>query len=1115
MKLTEEQLAAIESRGKVIVSASAGSGKTFVMIEKLANAVLNGADLDEILAVTFTKKAAAQMKEKLRKVLVSRIESAGENRDRLKVQLSKISTADVSTIHSFCARLLRKYFYALGINSDFEVISSDDAVARELKKRAMDAVFEELYESDDRDFKILLKCFMKKRSDGSLRRLVLQAHSEIRSCADYLNILENSRSLYSKDGFDRLCADYASSLKPKYAALIAAVNDFRATFPKTQKQAVYDKIFNEMLISLTAAAESSVFDAKPALSLTRKPADADCDKLAGEEFKRFKDGVAKRYKDLTGDFENYETELDRFLSSGRVAAAFSDIVIKFDREYAAVKSEENKLDYNDLEHFVLELLADDGVRNEIVSGYKFVFVDEYQDVNPVQEAIISRFTGETFLVGDVKQAIYGFRGSKSVFFSRKFAGMESSGGTALKLSSNFRSGDGVLDFVNALFADIMTVESCGVDYKNTSKMSFGGLYPAGYGSAHLHIFGKDEEEKPELGVYSVLADGRKTSHTREGLAVLSIVEEELKSRIFDLKSGEYRDATCGDICILTRKNRGDSTEGIVRALLDEGYSVSGAQESNICNLPEVRQMLDLLSLIDDAEQDIPLVTALLSPLGGFTEDELAQIRATADAVKPAASMGGGGKEKKERKTFRRCCEEYAVLPTPIARKLNIFGDKLQKLRELSGILTVGEIIDELLENYGIESGYGAGGEQKVKTVLRLAEEGANLSVSAFLQKIKTGGYEVSAPAPAVADSIKITSMHASKGLEYPIVIIADICKSFKGADYAEIPFDEEYGFAPKAFDTENLIVNKTLLRRLIKRKSDEEELKNELNLFYVACTRAMCRLHILAEELTPYDRLAALDAKRYSDLFDMGKFMPERVTPHAEFDPSTDEPIIAGADEFLYKKIEERFAKPYAHANSVDLPVKSSASAILRMGADEPRYAERKLFGGEGETGAERGIAYHRFMELCDFTVNSPEGIRAQLDAFLSKGLMSEEQTALLNEAELSEILRMPVFAGLAGAELKREQEFLCRLPANEILDVTADDFVLVQGAIDLLAVGKFGVKIIDYKYSDKSDGYLKSTYEKQLKLYKKAASVILDVAESNISTTIVNIRLRRQVEIV
>ena len=237
MKLTEEQLAAIESRGKVIVSASAGSGKTFVMIEKLANAVLNGADLDEILAVTFTKKAAAQMKEKLRKVLVSRIESAGENRDRLKVQLSKISTADVSTIHSFCARLLRKYFYALGINSDFEVISSDDAVARELKKRAMDTVFEELYESDDRDFKILLKCFMKKRSDGALRRLVLQAHSEIRSCADYLNILENSRSLYSKDGFDKLCADYASSLKPKYAALIAAVNDFRATFPPTQKQA--------------------------------------------------------------------------------------------------------------------------------------------------------------------------------------------------------------------------------------------------------------------------------------------------------------------------------------------------------------------------------------------------------------------------------------------------------------------------------------------------------------------------------------------------------------------------------------------------------------------------------------------------------------------------------------------------------------------------------------------------------------------------------------------------------------------------------------------------------------------------------------------------------------
>lgn len=185
-KLTAEQSAAVESGGKVIVSASAGSGKTFVMIEKLVMAIVGGADLDEILAVTFTKKAAAQMKDKLRSALVARIDGAdAEVKARLKVQLSKISSADISTIHSFCARLIRTYFYALDVDAGFDIISADDAVARDLKSRAMDALFDRLYEEDDNSFKLLLSCFVKKRSDSSLRRLTLEAYNAVRSSAYY------------------------------------------------------------------------------------------------------------------------------------------------------------------------------------------------------------------------------------------------------------------------------------------------------------------------------------------------------------------------------------------------------------------------------------------------------------------------------------------------------------------------------------------------------------------------------------------------------------------------------------------------------------------------------------------------------------------------------------------------------------------------------------------------------------------------------------------------------------------------------------------------------------------------------------------------------------------
>ena len=503
MELTNEQAAAISARGKVIVSASAGSGKTFVMIEKLVNAVCGGADLDEILAVTFTKKAAAQMKEKLRKALIEKIAVAGEEKPHLKTQLSKVSSANISTIHSLCARLIRTYFYVLGVDSGFDIISADDAVASDLKARALDNLFEQCYERDDSDFKLLLKCFMKKRNDGSLRRLISEAYSSVRSTAHYTRMLENAGALYTEKGFNEVCVAYRNVQKPKFMRLKSAVEKFQAEFPKTAKAQTYQTIFEEMKASITFSAESPLFAAKPALCYTRKPADGEGDKPAGELFKKFKEGILKKYNAIHGDLSDEGQEKEKFFQSGRVAAAFSNIILQFDREYAAVKAEENKLDYNDLEHLTLELLSDKSVKNEINSSFKYVFVDEYQDVNPVQEEIISSFSGETFLVGDVKQAIYGFRGSKSVFFSEKFKGFECAGGTALRLSSNFRSADGVLDFVNGIFTDIMQKSNCGIDYKNDGKMSFGGLYPQGYGYAAVRVFGADGEEERETGIYSV------------------------------------------------------------------------------------------------------------------------------------------------------------------------------------------------------------------------------------------------------------------------------------------------------------------------------------------------------------------------------------------------------------------------------------------------------------------------------------------------------------------------------------------------------------------------------------------------------------------------------------
>lgn len=1103
-KLTAEQIAAIDCEGKVIVSASAGSGKTFVMIQKLVNAIENGVDLDSVLAVTFTKKAASQMKDKLRSALISRMDGASESkRAAIKFQLSKISTASISTIHALCAKLIRTYFYILGVDSSFDIISEDDAVAAALKDRAIEYVFDEYYETDNADFMLLQKFLRKKRSDKNLKYLVLEAHSKLRQTARYERLLNKCEKLYTEQGFNSVVKAYSAEICSELDKIYDSVADFRLNFKIGAKKEVYEKIFQEMFASISAA-KSSIFGQKPSFTKTHKPTDGAEDKESGANFKAFKDGVQKRFNELFDGLESEESEKKYFLESGLLAVAFFKVILAFDAEYTALKRDENKLDYNDLEHFTLQLLNDEAVLKEICSKFTHVFVDEYQDVNPVQEEIISKMgANNVFLVGDIKQAIYGFRGSRSLYFAQKYNRFSDGAGSALKLSSNFRSSDGVINFVNGLFSQAMSLSSCEFDYASTSLMTSGGGYPEGAGSATIEIFGKEEESEKQLKVYSVIeASEGAPPVSREGLAVLKIVESELKNSYFDLKTKTYKPVQRGDICILTRKRNAENVRGIVRALTSAGYRVSGAEEQNICLCPEVKTMIDILSYLDNGEQDIPLASAMLSPIGGFTEDELAKIRIAVKGEKVA--------------TFRQCCKIYSekFKIGDIAVKLERFEKAVLKLKEYAEILDCRRLIDKILETQNLEPSLAAGGGDRLKNVLRLAQEGENLTLSAFLEKLKESDYEISSPAAAPSDSIKIMTMHASKGLEFPVVIIADICKSFKGQSYSEIMFDDEFTFAPKYYDGDTMLYRTTLLRRFIAFKEKKENVKNELNLFYVACTRAMYSLHILATEKEEYNAFGLLKADCFAQLFDMSRFPLLNLQP-ADEKPANlpTRPLFGAADENMKAEIKKRFMQEYEYAESVNLPVKSSATAILR-GFEEERFVPFKLFPEEGETGAERGTAYHRFLELCDFSIKDKNGITQEAARFLSDKLITEEQYALLDIENLVEILNMSAFSGLEKFTLHREREFLCRIPANEILDTRAKDYVLIQGAIDLLAVGGGRVEIIDYKYSKKSDNEILATYKRQLQLYKKAVALILKTDEEKVGTTIINIFSKRQITV-
>ncbi len=1106
-RYTPEQSAAIQARGKIIVSASAGSGKTFVMIEKLCDLLQRGGDLDSVLAVTFTKKAAAQIKEKLRKSLIARLGTAqGSERDNVKAQLNKIPSADISTIHSFCARLLRTYFYALDIDRSFEIIV-DDARLADMKERAMDNLFDRLYEEGDGDFLYVLDCLRRKRSDDNVRRLIISAHDEVRNVVDYEQKLSKYPDIYCERGFEEVCARMNAFVREKAQSLLASLEDFLASTDIPPALSKLKVMADEMRSALACAGTGDLFDELPPLSVTRRPTGkTEEEKELSKQFGHFRTRLKKRYDALKKDLGTREEEFSAFMNGGRLAAAFSKLVLQFDREYASVKREENKLDCPDLEHLTLKLFADEDIKKQVNSRYKYVFVDEYQDVNPVQERILSLAgEDEVFTVGDVKQAIYGFRGSKSVFFSQKYADMLPSKG-ALRLSVNFRSSDGVLAFVNDIFSDIMTPSSCGIDYAGDGMMRGGGKYPAGYGTAKIVVFGKDEKTSPPAeGVYSVLAHkGKKTGHTREGLAVLKIVERELSGQHYSIEKGCMVDTQPGDICILTRKNAGDSTLGIVRALSDAGYGVEGAGDGDLLKKPEIRQLIDILSLIDNCQQDIPLSTAMLSPIGGFTRDELGRIR---------ISQGSAPKM-----SFRDCLVNYRkYLSDGLSHKIATFFKKINGYRKLSDVLGASALIDKILSDTGLAARYSAGGGAKISAVRCLQAEafsgGGELHLNAFLNRINTGGALKSA-VPSSSDSIKVVTMHSSKGLEYPVVIVADIARKFSGNDSDEVPFDDEYGFSPRSFDVENKLMRTTVLRELCAGRARREEIKNELNLFYVACTRAMCNLYVLCGDKPEYDPSAYFDADCYAKMFDVNAYSPVYMEELTDFDEQAPAQSIIAEGEGC-GDISPFFNAAYSHGESVGLAVKTSASQILRE--YESEVAQDYLFGDEYEeegeddpslpSGKEAGTAYHRYLELCDFSVKDEAGVSAAIESMVKNGGLTAEQAALLNARRLVKILAMPAFSSLDGAQLFREREFLCSLPAKEVFETPAEDKVLVQGAIDLLAVGKSGVTIIDYKFVKLSPQEIKQKYSRQLDLYKKAVGLIIGIDGRTISARIIDLR--------
>lgn len=1129
MGFTKEQIAAIESTGKTLVSASAGSGKTTVMIEKIIRFIKAGGNVSEILAVTFTKKAAAQMKEKLSKALIEAINESDvtpERRAFLKKQLAEVPMADISTIHAFCAKLLRTHFFAAGVDNNFRIIGSDDAEGTVLQNEALDELLEEGYESGDEEFSHLLSVYWRKNNDYTLRKIFVSTYDDIRSRADYREYLAKSGD-YDEQTFEEICKDLKKKLDEKCRYYRELVEDERAYFSDVEKspqRAICDETMG-YLEEMIAAPDyfSALRVEKPAFSKnTAKKLDEE-KAFHANRIKFLKERVVDSVESEQKGMGSKAEELEKFLTSARTAKALASYLLRFDEKYGRLKAERGVLDYNDLEHKALALLQGEEVRNEIRGKYAYVFVDEYQDVNPVQEAIVSAVSGENlFLVGDVKQAIYGFRGSKSKFFVEKQAQFENGEGENLYMSRNFRSSDKVLDAVNKQFTLAMTPRVCDVDYARGSVMERGGRYELNDGRVCVHFLPKEEKKAAERrGVYSVRSEamlgenGSEDGESASAKLIRAVVEKELKSKYYDPDKGEYRNVQYSDIAVLSRKKKG-LIEKTVEAL-SESIPVTAASAVNICEFSEIKTLMDLLSLVDNAEQDVPLCSALLSAVGNCNADDLASVRLAYP----------------KEYAFRNACKKYAAEKSDeTAEKLRKFYAYFEELRTLSRVLDAGELLLRVLSDTRMEADLltRINGVAALKRIHRFIEEATTpepLCVHEFLDRLRDLNYEIDYSENGGENSVKVLTMHSSKGLEYPIVILDNLSESFtrRGAP-DEVYVEEKYGLAPFAFNGERMIKSGTVLRRLHERREGESSRSDSLNLYYVALTRAKYGLHMIFK-----DRTLMADVKyaqSFADFTDFSAWQAYIVDDDAFEVPVQDrDSLVFRPDETLARKIMGAFTWQYPFHGYENLPVKSSATQLLTPLATEPQdtlqlFDEGERYETKGETSKEVGIAYHAFLENFDFDLlyredgekRSREELGALVEEMRNEGGMVEMK--LLSSDKLVDILSNSAFARLRGKRLYKEQQFLVSLPVRDTYAKREDadpilaqgeEEMIYQGAIDLLAIGEDGeTQIIDYKFSKGSAAYLRAHYRPQLELYRQAAAKILRIPPEKIRCSIINI---------
>lgn len=1141
LEFTKDQKNAINGKGgSLFVSAAAGSGKTAVLTERVVKLLADeneGITPEELLIVTFTRSAAAEMREKIEKALKKEIVKTGSK--RLKKQLMMLPFADICTMDAFCSKLIKENFHLAGITTGFRML--DEHEQEMFYESTANIVLDELYHTKSEIISQNADLFVEEKGDRKLLDTIINLYKDSQSYPFPTKWLENLKDMYNPDKkiedtvWGETILDYIKQ-SLEYAASMS-----KTAFEISQKDeklienyvpAIENDLaqINELKkIVKTGDYEKTINAIKTFENIRLGSGTRNADKSLREAAKSMRDAAVKAVKDLWDfDFPQPKEHKEDIIVLKPAIDFLIYAVNRFSEELESLKKAENAYGFSDILHKSISLLIDEKgdrtpLSHSLSKKYKEILIDEYQDTNEAQDMLfyaISKDGKNLFFVGDVKQSIYSFRlAMPEIFLSKKESLPLFDGVTypsQINLSKNFRSRKEICGYVNHIFSRIMTKQSGEIDYNKGEQLVPSATYPETNGAkAELIVLNTPDDTKA--------ADAR----VLEAEYVANYIEKTVKSGFLVTEKEGTRPVEYGDFCILLRSVK-DTSHLYYNALSRRKIPVSAVSDANFFSAREIAFVHSLLRVIDNPLLDVPLAAVLMFPVFGFTAKELSYIRM----------------ENRKEPLYAGLIS----LANSGDKKAKHFIDTLARFRNKSLALSIVDLLFFLYDETSIWSvisamDYTAERRRNLLTLLNFAEsytssrESTLGSFIRFLNKISASGkgIESSAEAAFSGTEVKIMSIHKSKGLEFPIVILAGCSKEINTQnEKKDLIIDKAAGIGILRRDLQALSKYKTIPLIAARLNVQKRERAEELRVLYVAMTRAREKLTILCTkkeksnfsftntmvnekaEVYPFSIRKAssfynwiipallshtnADVLREDSFYDFSGSLESDFDLSVIIDTPTEKEAVqeeklekADADKNLTKEIINRISYVYPFIGLKGVSSKKAASALSSDVTALQYFAQKKpSFLTKGADAAERGTAVHKFLEVCDIK-QAAKSAKDEANRLLKNESISSEEYNLIDFSKIENLFSSPLGKRLALSEkVFREYKFSVFRKAGELYtgldEKIQDELVVVEGIIDCAFYDGDKLILIDYK-TDKVDdiNILKQRYEKQLDAYKAA----------------------------